>query len=623
MLSLAIALSGCANLMTSRAIDEFSKGLAKADVKELKQVTSKRFADHALRLPEAGADLKVLNLPKGKTTVLKSEDLSDDKKHVTVQVGDSAEKNQTLEYHLVRVPGETRWVVDDVFITQGKGDKKGEVTKSVTEQMDLLLTVREFIAAWKTGTREEVLNITDDDLRTALTDLPPAYLNQLTKQTVDSINTRTLKPEARIDDDRAVVKLSRARNALMVSLNRKEGRWRVTDAAADSRDKESTSSVRIMACAMQTAVKFMNAYSADNRLALKEVSDPAFDRKLAGADLKTVELPVVGMLAAKYEYMQHADSVDFILPQGANKYVISLAPLKDDKPKGLGKLPTYLVSEVTLYEEGSNEIKRMTSLFTVHSFVEVFADALITRDRARLLALSTQELNEGAWLHISDVVLQSLPLPEIEAVSPKIVATVYQGPITEVTVTQGDKALTYILRSSRNGMLVDDVLLPVTGRSNSLKENIAVLAPLYGFALGVHHHDMDLLNQTSAAGLRRMVWAHTPSVPDVGVRVDDYLTLPLKTIKTADGRSFVELTDGQRTARIILVHEGPRLVVQDVQLEAGKGPGQRLEFLAAMRDVLAQQNGLVGGAIPIPRGTDIDAAEPGRIIQTSAESLKR
>ena len=64
------------------------------------------------------------------------------------------------------------------------------------------------------------LNITDDELRAALTDLPPAYLNQLTKQTVDSINTRTLKPEARIDDDRAVVKLSRARNSLMVSLTR-------------------------------------------------------------------------------------------------------------------------------------------------------------------------------------------------------------------------------------------------------------------------------------------------------------------------------------------------------------------------------------------------------------------
>ncbi|MFO1095061.1 MAG: hypothetical protein U0992_17405 [Planctomycetaceae bacterium] len=169
----ALTLTGCANLMTSRAIDGFSKGLAKGDVNELKQVTSKRFADLALRLPEAGTDLKVLNLPKGKTTVLKTENLSDDKKHVTVQVGDSAEKHQTLEYHLVRVPGETGWVVDDIFVTQSKGDKKGEVTKSVTEQMDLLLTVREFIAAWKTGTREEVLDITDDELRAALADLPP------------------------------------------------------------------------------------------------------------------------------------------------------------------------------------------------------------------------------------------------------------------------------------------------------------------------------------------------------------------------------------------------------------------------------------------------------------------
>jgi hypothetical protein len=201
--ALAVASSGCANLMTSRAIDAFSKSLAEGDADRLRNVSSERFAQQALRLPEAGDDFKVLNIPQGKLTILKSEDLSDDKKHVTVQVGESDDRPETLEFHLIRPAGGRRWVVDDVFVTQNKGGRNGPVTRSVTEQMDLLLTVREFLAAWKTGTRDEVLAIADDELRAVLADLPPAYLNQLTKQAVENVNTRTLRPEARIDGDRA------------------------------------------------------------------------------------------------------------------------------------------------------------------------------------------------------------------------------------------------------------------------------------------------------------------------------------------------------------------------------------------------------------------------------------
>ncbi|MFO1095063.1 MAG: hypothetical protein U0992_17415 [Planctomycetaceae bacterium] len=133
---------------------------------------------------------------------------------------------------------------------------------------------------------------------------------------------------------------------------------------------------------------------------------------------------------------------------------------------------------------------------------------------------------------------------------------------------------------------------------------------------------MELLNETSATGLRRMVWAHTQTVPDVGVRVDDYLNLPLKTIKSADGRSLVELTDGQRTARVVLVHEGPKLVVQNVEIEAGNGPGQKMEFLSALRDNLAERSLAfsVEAPINIPSGTDVEAADPGRIMQIGGET---
>lgn len=620
--ALALSSTGCANLMTSRAIDVFARNLAEGDTEQLRSVSSERFAQQALRLPEAGDDLKVLNVPKGKLTVLKTEDVSENKKHVTVQVGESDKGGQILEYHLTRQPGQYRWVVDDVFITQNRQGRSGPVTKSLTEQMDLLLTVREFLAAWKSGTRDEVLAISADELRSALADLPPTYLQQLTSDTVGGISTRSMRPEARIDGERAVVMVSRSRGNLMISLARQQDRWQVTDVAADARDGTSVASVRVMAGALQTAVRFLNAYSAADRTAMSAVSDPAFDKKLAGADLSTVPLPVVGMLAAGYKYLHHGDTVDLVVSHGAARYVVTLKK-KSEEAVGLpNKLPTYLVSEVTLYEEGTSEVKLLSSVFTVHAVVEVFADALIARDRTRLMVLSTADFNERAWSATGDVVLQAIPLPDIEAAPPRVVATVFQGPLTEVTVTQGSKALTYVLRSSRNGMLVDDVLLPVSGRSNSLKANVELLAPLYGFALGIYHHDMELLKRTSGSGLTRMVWSQTQSVPDVaGFRVVDYLAMPVKSIKTTGDRTLIELSDGRRTARAILSREGRHIVVQDVQLSAGEAPGQQVELLQALRQVIAERNTLIGGGIRIPRGTVHDNSA-GPVVPASREVTK-
>jgi len=614
--ALAFAASGCANLLTSRAINKFSDGYAQGDVEQLRKVTSERFERQALRLPEAGQDLKVLNLPKGKVTVLKTEDVEENKRQVTVQVGNADSSKKTLEYTLVRPEGRFTWVVDDVFITQNKGAKHGMVTKSVTEQMDLLLSVREFVTAWKSGTRDEVLAVANDELRTALDPLPPTYLNQITKDAVEGVSLKSMRPEAQIDEDRAIVKLSRSRGALMIHLSRKDDRWLVNDVANDAKPGESTASVRVTAGALQTAVKFLNAYSTNDLEAITAVSDPAFDKKLAGADLSSVAIPASALLAHKYEYLHHGDSADVVITQGAGKYVISLSRETDEKKKRLHKTQPYRVSEVTLYEAGSNQIRRLSSIFTAHAVVEVFADALIARDRARLLALSTPDFNSRAWTPAGDIVLQAIPMPEIEAAPPKIVTTVYQGPVTEVTVSQGGRALTYMLRSGRTGLQVDDVLLPVTGRPNSLKETVELLTPVYGFALGVHHHDIELLKKTSAAGLTRMVWSHTDSVPNIGLRADEYLLLPVKSIKTGDDRSLIELSDGARTARVVLIHENRRLVVQNVQFEAGKGPGQQLELLQAMREVVGRRNTLIGGAIPIPTGDSADAGTGRKVQQT-------
>jgi hypothetical protein len=610
-LALAVASSGCTSLLTARAIDAFATSLASADAEQLRTVTSERFEQHALRRPEAVDDFKVLNLPTGKSSVIQIEDVSDDLRHIVVEVGDDPEKREKLEYQLRREPGSRKWVVDDVFVTQSRPGGGPPVTQSVAEQMHLLLTVREFIEAWSTGGRDDVLAAASPELQQVLADLPPAYLQQLTAHVVDGSRGRGNRPEARLDGKNAVVAVPRSHGKLMLRLTLEGDKWRVDDVSVEAREGRAVASVREMSGALSTASRFLTAYSTGDRTGLSAVSTPSlYKNSLVAADLADVPLPVAALLAAKYDYRPHGERIDVVLPHGKSSYMLSLAP-EQKGPKGQ-PAGQYRVDDVTIFEGETAQVKPLRALFTAQAVVEVFADALQARDRSRLSALSTTDLNERVWSRADDVVLHALPLPEIEAAEPRVVATVFRGPTAEITVTQGSRALTYVLRTGRDRMLVDDVLLPVSNRPNSLKANLDVLVPLYSFALGAHHNDIELLKQHSGAGLNRIVWSQTRTVPDIGFAVVEHLTMPIQSIKTGGEQSMIELGDGRRRTRVALLKEGPHFVVQDVQLTVGEGPGQQVEMLQTMRHLLASRNTFAGGAVP-PQGRGV--------IQASGESL--
>src|SRR5262249_12283322 len=154
----------------------FAQGLEKSDLKKLKDVTSDEFSQRVLRSDYSLEDLKNLNLPDGKSTVVEVEETTDDRKRVTVQVGESKKE---IYYELKRLDS-GKWVVDNIYMKQ---KRKGiEAYKSVTEQMDLLLTVREFMNAWTVGERDEVLSFATPKFKSALSELPPTFLAQMTRQ---------------------------------------------------------------------------------------------------------------------------------------------------------------------------------------------------------------------------------------------------------------------------------------------------------------------------------------------------------------------------------------------------------------------------------------------------------
>lgn len=584
--------AGCANMMTAKAIESFSESLAAANVEELRAATSERFEQRALRLPEAVDDFRILNLPTGQTSVLSVENVSDTMQHVTVQIGDDDDRAQTLEYQLTRKSPKEPWVVDDIYLTQQAQGNQAAVTKSIAEQMDLLLTVREFIDAWQQGAREDILNSSTEEFRSALAAISPAHLNQLAQQFLEGVGGRSLRPEARMEDDLAMVVVSAARGKLMIQFEREDDHWRVANLSPSTHeDTEPLSAMRI-AVALKSATDFLKAYERDDRQALSKLATRDFFRNsLVAADLSAAPLPVTQMMTAPYELNYHGEHIELVLSTESSSFVFTLNDTSSDLASAHNDpdRTSYAVNEVTIYEAGTGQVKQLSSMFTAQAVVELYAQALGVRDLATLTVLSTPDFNERAWSRMDEIILRALPLSEIEPAPIQVVANVFKGPAVEVTVEQGSHRLTYVLHADQGRMLVDDVLLPVTRRPVSLKANIEVLAPLYGFARGIHQNNLDIIRRYSGGGLNRKVWSQTTSVPDIGFALSEHLLLPIKSIQSQGDQANISLTDGIRETDVTLFREGKAFVVQDVQLSVGDGEGQQVTLLQAMRDVLAQR----------------------------------
>lgn len=588
----ASALSGCSSLLTQQAIERFSAGVQTKDLDSLKDATSEDFEQKALRLSDSTYDLKILNIPTGKATIAKIQEISPGERKVYVKVG---EKGQQLEYRLVKDPKSLRWVVDDLILPKSTKSSSAPVSRSVAEQMDLLLSLREFLTAWQDGGREEILAICSPDFRKPLESLPEPWLKQLANQVVADVpKHKSLRPDARVDKDHAVLMIGK----LVVEFRQIDGHWQLTDAAADSKDESVRSTRKLAGCLVQTH-NFLQAYGSQIKTSLQEVTTPAFyDNCLAEAELDSVPIPVQALLGLNYKAQQQKTYTEILLdgPGGVYMFTLNTAELAPTATTPSGsETEAPRISEVTIFEKGGSQVKRLSSMFLSQALLHVYADALADRDQLRLTQMSTEDFRRRVWGRADSATLKMLPFPEIEAATPEVTATVFQGDVTEVTVSQGSRALTYVLHSTRNGLLVDDVLMPVMDRPSSLKANAEQLIPIYQFASGAYGGNLKSLRQASDEGLNRIVWMQLRSAPDfqdlfqcdVGRR----LTGHVESIRNVDSWSVVRIgggASGEKTD-VTLVREGDRYLVHDVRFVDGGGdePVVQRELMRTLRNRIA------------------------------------
>lgn len=579
-----VAASGCTNLMTARAIQTFADGVATGNLELVKASSSDEFDEKALRQAEALDDLKILNLPKGKVSVASIVDISPNEKKVEVEVG---ERKKRVLYRLTRKPGQKEWLVDDIYLKQRKPGDEQAITKSVTETMDLLLTVREFLDSWETGGREDVLAVTTPELQELLSDLSPVHLQQLTSQVVGKEQRGTHRPEARIEEERAVVILPRVNGKLLIELTLTDDSWRVNDVAVDSHEEAlKIRSTRRMAYILGAAKDFLTAYEQSDLAGLEAASTESFYRNsLAVADLNSVKIPASRLLATPYQVRVHDEQADVIVESPSGTHMLTLT--EGETSSYREKVGSYQVAEVTIYDNDDTQVKRLSALFTAQSILELFGEALAARDVARLKQVSTADFNSSVWNLVDTELLNSIPLDEIEPAPPRVVATVFQGAVTEITVTQGTRALTYVLRDSNGRMVVDDVLLPVVDRPNSLKQNLRAMIPVYGMARAFFSNDVEAARRHSSSSLVRNVWDPLGAIPSLGVDPVRHLTMPVTSLSMTEDRADVHLGQQDDGARLTLKRIDDRFVIDDATFVAGPDPSQRVELHRAGRLNLA------------------------------------
>ncbi len=611
--------SGCANFVETRTIERFTQALAEEDFQRLRESTSPEFEQKALRMTEALNDFKIVNLPEGEVSVVDVEETSPESKRVTVEVGESKHR---LRYDLSLDPQTDSWVVDDIVVTQSK--KGLSAAQSVAKQMDLLLTVREFLDAWSTGTRDEVLDATTPELKQMLSTLPPTYLARLTKQSLgDHSKAVERRPKAQMDEDFAHVELSRATGKLLISFSLIDGQWKVDNVIVESKKRfDKVTSVRSMAAVVNTAAAFLAAYHAEQKDALAELStEPFYRGSLAPAKLSMVSLPDPNLPEDNQRIEIQANRADFIIEEPSRIWKISLKSNVNSADEAASR---YLVEDLSVYElDGSGQEKRLSAMFTANAQVEFFAHALTGRDLNSLRLAATPDFNQRIWEHpmLNHLTVTELPMPHIEAAPPQIIETQFQGAVTEVKVLQGSQELTYVLLDHLGRLLVDDVKISAPGWTDSLKESLELIIPVQSFAASHRSTQLkqflavdsdygrsqgdefvgpfETLQRVSSRDFNRLVWHQSHGIPNLNIDVLRFMDVPISAMQTRDDQALIEFGDDRWGAKFILekervyqiVNDLPvdyyRYTVNDVYLIGGPEPSQRVWLKKRYRDYLS------------------------------------
>ncbi|MBT5019277.1 MAG: hypothetical protein HON04_11085 [Planctomicrobium sp.] len=610
--------SGCTNLIARRAIVNFADSLESQDLEQIRVATSEKFEEKALRQPEAMSDLRLMKFPKGDVRVVALEPINESTKLATVEIGkDDAAK--VLDYRLTLDAETGRWVVDDVILSQN--DTTGqEIQRSVSDQMDLLLTSRELLKDWASAPRTVKLQHCTNELHAALSTLPPNWFNSVTEQSVGKGRSVTFRPEARLNGDHAVVVAPHDGGSLFIEFRKELNHWKVQNLAIESKSGEEAEmrSLMTLAKTLNHTAQFLTNFAEQNISELEAFASPDFfSQSLQNGDIGSIHLPVAMLIADDYDAKQYQDRTELLLEANGTTYMLTVRAVDLVNEDGSAAANEPRVDEVTIFEADGSEVKKISAMLLSSSVVDLYVEALRTRNLQQIRSMSSNDFNERVWKTPAAKHFGIMPYPFIEEGETEVLSTVFRGDITEITVAQGNTPMTFILRLGEGWMVIDDVQMPARDRPVSLKSNLEMLLPIHAFASAISRGDVEGADRYSTNSMGQIIWKQLNYVPEISRELVRPLMSEVIRITPGESWMIVHTSDGMISSEIKLAREGDRFVVHDVSLINEASPTKQFVFMKNIRQMIAAGQLLPRGA----RRQSVMQASGSQEVESQQEQL--
>ncbi len=564
-----------------QTIQSFSDALEAKNPSQMKSSLTPEFYARVFPNSKSMDDLALLQVPTGEIKIISTDEVSDSEKDVKVEVGESKRK---MLCKMTSRKGSNSWKIDEVYLSQRQNGQF--VTKSITEQMQLLTSIRDFTDIWSSGDREKILASIDPNLRTVLEPLPPVFMARLNKQLIGSTtSSSTSRPTAEINRDNALVTFNQPDGKLIVSMRYEDGNWIVNDLSKETRDKSNKiDSLEKRAMVINRSLAFLKTFEIGDKKQLAELTTPSFYKKtIAPSNPNFVTLPSGFEPDAKYEINEIDEHADFILELPSQIVRLKLNINSNDKDAS-----GYAVDDVTIYDMALAQEKKLGALLTATSVVNLYHDAYNQSNMAMLRNLSTSDFNQQVWNRLTPETFRLIPARELQVGEPEIVGSDFRGRLTEVTVKQGDQELVYLLRERADQWLVDDIQAKNGDQLSSMKERLALLTPIYEYAFALNSNNLGRLRSVCSEDFRRRVWLQAENIPYIQADIVDLITQPVVDYKTERYEALVSLGTPQKGAQVHLTMENGLYQINDAMLPTTSGTPVAMK--QAMRMQLAYGN---------------------------------
>lgn len=561
-----IAASGCGSLMTTAAINRFQDHLEAGDIEGLATATTERFRTAAIPDPAALSTFDLLGVPVGDVTIDEVKETSPTTRDVDVSVEGSSRK---LTYHLSKEAdsiGRTRWLIDEISIRQGTSSKT--VEKTVSEQMALLLGVREVVRAWQKADPNEIALHASPRLAETLEQLPPNWRTQLAKHYfADVMNS---KPRARMIDGEAEVTLSHKDGQLRLILEEADGTadidapkggrgWVVKTAVIVGRGKEITRELRREADLAATTSQFVTAYAGNDQSTLERHSTaPLYENVLAVADLTQSPLNPSAIFSLPYEAQFSDVSSELIVNIDGSETHFTLTSAEK------GSHTDLKIDDISVFKDG--QTIRLSAKLLVIPTVTMFNQALNAGDVPRLKYLTASDWKNVVWDRFQEDrqnVLRTIALPEfrMDSSNPDELPVIrHNGASVEVRQITGDVIVSYRLVSSSQRLVIDDVELIDLHGVTRLQSRLTALCTLDQLADGIITGDLDAIAAASTSELNRLVWAiSSPEELPGTLDLVPILKGRVHALETQGEETVVTVAEDYPMARIVLSADGTQI----------------------------------------------------------------